>query len=98
MCQGIVLDTNGNDIDEKDTILNFKDLMNTLCDVLSNIRITWSSYSEVARYYRLLSDSVDMGWDLIICTCNTCSVNVDAFRVTVFKDIRKDFFMSSHIF
>ena len=28
MCQGIVLDTNGNDIDEKDTILNFKDLMN----------------------------------------------------------------------
>lgn len=46
MYQGIVLDTHGNDIDEKDTFLNFKDLRNTLCDVvLSNIRITWKSYS-----------------------------------------------------
>ena len=80
MCQGIVLDTNGNDIDEKDTILNFKDLMNTLCDVLSNIRITWSSYSEVARYYRLLSDSVDMGsdWGTNICISKMFLEDVDA--------------------
>lgn len=47
MCQGIVLDTHGNDIDEKDTILNFKDLRNTLCDVvLSNIRITWTLFTQ----------------------------------------------------
>lgn len=47
MCQGIVIDTHGNDIKKKDTILNFKDLRNTLCDVvLSNIRITWTLFTQ----------------------------------------------------
>lgn len=64
------IDTHGNDIDEKDTILNFKDLRNTLCDVvLSNIRITWTLFTEVAGYYPLFYDSVDIGggWGANIC-------------------------------
>lgn len=63
MCQGIVLDTHGNDIDEKTSILNFKDLRNTLCDVvLSNIRITWTLFTQrLLDTTPLFYDSVDIG-------------------------------------